>query len=115
MAPSGRSGMFASCPVKYGLAASLNRPGGNVTGMTFISSEIASKRLDLLHKMAPQATTVAYLSGGPRRDDEEPDLVAPASALGLQIIVAEARNESGTEAPFPSLPQREPRALSGVN
>src|SRR5262249_56034812 len=43
-------------PVKYGLAASLNRPGGNVTGMTYVSSEIASKRLDLLHKMAPQAT-----------------------------------------------------------
>jgi ABC-type uncharacterized transport system substrate-binding protein len=98
-------------PVKYGLAASLNRPGGNVTGMTFISSEIASKRLDLLHKMAPQATTVAYLSGGPRRDDEETDLVAAASALGLQIIVAEARNESDIEAAFASLVQRGAGAL----
>ncbi len=97
--------------VKYGLAASLNRPGGNVTGMTFISSEIASKRLDLLHKMAPQATTVAYLSGGPRRDDEETDLVAAASALGLQIIVAEARNESDIEAAFASLVQRGAGAL----
>jgi putative tryptophan/tyrosine transport system substrate-binding protein len=99
-------------PVKYGLAASLNRPGGNVTGMTWISSEIASKRLDLLHKMAPQATTVAYLSGGPGRfDDEEADLVAAANALGLQIIVAEARSESDIEADFASLVQRGAGAL----
>jgi putative tryptophan/tyrosine transport system substrate-binding protein len=100
-------------PVKYGLAASLNRPGGNVTGMTYISSEIASKRLDLLHKMAPQVTTVAYLSGGPRFrfDDEEADLVAAANALGLQIIVAEARSESDIEAAFASLVQRGAGAL----
>ena len=98
--------------MKYGLAASLNRPGGNVTGMTYISSEITSKRLDLLHKMAPQATTVAYLSGGPRRiDDEEADLVAAANALGLQIIVAEARSESDIEAAFASLVQRGAGAL----
>ena len=53
-------------PVKYGLAASLNRPGGNVTGVTLITTELAGKRLGLLLEMVPQATTVAYLSGGPR-------------------------------------------------
>ena len=52
-------------PVKYGLASSLNRPGGNVTGVTFIATDLAGKRLDLLREMVPQAKTVVYLSGGP--------------------------------------------------
>src|SRR5262245_65159939 len=80
--------------------------------MTWISSELASKRLDLLHKMAPQVTTVAYLSGGPRQlDVETADLVAATNALGLQIIVAEARSESDIEAAFASLVQRGAGAL----
>ena len=101
-------------PVKRGLAASLNRPGGNVTGMTWISSQIVGKRLQLLHEMAPQATTVAFLSGGPlsrRFEDEEADVVTAAKALELRIIVAEARSESDIEAAFASLVQRGAGAL----
>jgi len=51
-------------PVRYGLVASLSRPGGNITGVTYIFGELAGKRLDLLLKLVPQATTVGYLVPG---------------------------------------------------
>src|SRR5262245_35146109 len=54
-----------SDPVTYGLVASLNRPGGNVTGVTFMSIELSEKRFELLCEMVPRATTIAYLSAGP--------------------------------------------------
>lgn len=104
----------AGDPVKFGLAASLNHPGGNVTGMTWISTQLVGKRLDLLHEIAPQATTVAFLSGGPasrRFEDEEADVVAAANALKLQIIVVEAHSETDIEAAFASLVQRGAGAL----
>jgi putative ABC transport system substrate-binding protein len=101
-------------PVEYGLAASLNRPGSNVTGVTFISTELAGKRLDLLHEMVPQATTVAYLSGGPgflRFDNEASSVIGAAGALGRQVIVVEARSDGDIEAAFANLVQRQAGAL----
>jgi putative tryptophan/tyrosine transport system substrate-binding protein len=98
----------AGDPVKFGLAVSLNRPGGNVTGMTWISTQLVGKRLDLLHEIVPQTTTVAFLSGGQasrRFEDEEADVVAAANALKLQIIVVEARTGTDIEAAFASLVQ----------
>src|SRR5262249_54551646 len=50
-------------PIKLGLVASLNRPAGNVTGLTLVDSGPEGKRLDLLGQMGPQATTIAYLAG----------------------------------------------------
>jgi putative ABC transport system substrate-binding protein len=53
---------IGSDPVKFGLVASLNRPGGNVTGVTFLTAQLGSKRLDLLRELVPHATTVGFLS-----------------------------------------------------
>jgi putative ABC transport system substrate-binding protein len=101
-------------PVTYGLVASLNRPGGNITGMTGILNELAGKRLELLHELVPQATTVGYLV-----DDQTPekahvptsDLLAAARALGLHVIVLECRSDRDFEAAFATLVQRQPSAL----
>jgi putative tryptophan/tyrosine transport system substrate-binding protein len=58
-------------PIKFGLVASLSRPGGNMTGVTGLSGELTGKRLDLLRQMAPLATTVAYITDPGARDSED--------------------------------------------
>jgi putative ABC transport system substrate-binding protein len=86
-------------PVTYGLVTSLNRPGGNVTGITFISIELSGKRFELLCEMLPQTTTVAYLSGGSTMmfEEEVNNMRAAARALGRQVIVLKARNDQEVE------------------
>jgi putative tryptophan/tyrosine transport system substrate-binding protein len=82
-------------PIKYGLASTLSRPDRNVTGVTFVSTELAGKRLSLLNQIVPQVKSVAYLSGGPRflRFENEASAIAEAaSVLGWEVIVAEAKN-----------------------
>jgi putative ABC transport system substrate-binding protein len=101
-------------PVKYGLAYSLNRPGGNVTGVTSIATDLAGKRLDLLREMVPQTRVVAYLSGGPSSlqfEDEATNVLNAASALGWQAVVVEARSERDFEPAFASIAQRQAEAL----
>jgi putative ABC transport system substrate-binding protein len=82
-------------PIKYGLASSLSRPDRNVTGVTFVSTELAGKRLGLLNQIVPQVKSVAYLSGGPtflRFENEASGVAEAASVLGWEVIVAEAKN-----------------------
>jgi putative ABC transport system substrate-binding protein len=101
-------------PVKYGLAASLNRPGGNVTGMTFILNELAGKRLDLLLKLVPEATTVGYLvadQANEARQSESGELLAAARALGRQIILLECGAIPDFETAFVTMVERHVRAL----
>jgi putative tryptophan/tyrosine transport system substrate-binding protein len=100
-------------PVKYGLVASLNRPGGNITGVTSILNELAGKRLELLRELVPQATTVGYLVDNQTETPNVPtsDLIAVARALGLHVIVLECRSDSDFEAAFATLVQRQPSAL----
>jgi putative ABC transport system substrate-binding protein len=101
-------------PVKLGLVANLNRPGGNVTGVTGIINQLAGKRLGLLSEFVPQATTFGYLVGAVDYDPEQntSDLLAAARAHGWQVIVAEYRRvDGGLEAAFATLVQRQVSGL----
>jgi ABC-type uncharacterized transport system substrate-binding protein len=101
-------------PVKYGLVASLNRPGGTITGMSLLSSELAGKRLNLLLELIPQAATIGYLSGPSNSlvfEDLTRNMLVAARALGRQIVVLEVRSELDFESPFATLVERRAAAL----
>ena len=101
-------------PVKYGLVASLNRPGGNITGITLLNLGMGGKRLSLLRDVVPHATTVAYLSPNPRiltYEDQRSDILAGARALGQQVIVAEAGSDLDFEPAFTTFVERGAAAL----
>src|SRR5262249_6024678 len=87
---------------KAGLVTQLNRPGGNVTGVSIVGVEIAPKRLELAHQLVPNANTLAVLinSKFPMGLAEAHDMQAAARSLGLQITVLDASNESEIETAF---------------
>jgi putative tryptophan/tyrosine transport system substrate-binding protein len=100
-------------PVQIGLVASLNRPGGNVTGIVSLGGAVGSKRLELLHELVPTATTVGILTN-PTNPAYEPlsrDLQAAARTLGLQSHVLQASTESDFDTVFASLAQLRVDAL----
>jgi ABC-type uncharacterized transport system substrate-binding protein len=97
----------AGDPVRLGLVTSLNRPGGNLTGISWFSAEIAAKRLALLNELVPTATVVALLVN---RDDPEAgwqpaDAQEAARVLGRRLIVLNAGTTSEIDAAFASLVQ----------
>jgi putative ABC transport system substrate-binding protein len=101
-------------PMKYGFVDSLNQPGGNVTGVTFIMGELAGKRLDLLVKMVPQIRSIAYLSGGSRTltfEEESSNLLAAATAMGRELIVIPSVRGSDLDKAFATVIDRMAGAL----
>jgi len=96
-----------SDPVQDGLVASLNRPGGNITGVSRMNLTIQSKRLELLHELVPQATTVALLLNPTNRNAERQLLEAQgvARSLGVNLVIMRASTESELEAAFATLVQ----------
>lgn len=92
-------------PVKLGLVASLNRPGGNVTGINIFPAELEPKLLSLLHELAPKATVVAVLVNpdATATDSYAIAVHEAARALGLQVHVLRARNESEIDVAFAAL------------
>jgi putative tryptophan/tyrosine transport system substrate-binding protein len=100
-------------PVKLGLVASLNRPGGNLTGVTGLGVELEPKRLELLHELLPTATMIAALvnPNTPAAEVQSRDMQASAHALGLQIYVLQASNERDFEPAFATLVERHADAL----
>jgi putative ABC transport system substrate-binding protein len=92
-------------PIEYGLVTSLNRPGGNVTGVTFFTAQLMPKRLSLLLELVPRAATVGYLcprSDAPMVRDRINDMLAAGRELGREIVVLEVRR-SDFEAAFTTL------------
>ena len=99
-------------PVRYGLVTSLNRPGGNVTGISFISAELGSKQLGLLRELRPGAAHIAVLVD-PKWPLERfvSELRAAALAVGQQLIVLDVSSDREIETAFTTLVQRGAGAL----
>jgi putative tryptophan/tyrosine transport system substrate-binding protein len=102
-----------SDPVRDGLVASLNRPGGNVTGVVFITGALGAKRLELLRQLVPAAATIAMLvnPNTPETEAERRDLQATAQAIGQQVIILDVSSERDIETAFATLVARGARAL----
>ena len=101
-------------PVELGLVASLNRPGGNVTGVTSLNIELAPKRLDLLHELLPTVTSMALLVNPavPALAESVARLSqAAAQGLGLQLHIVRANSDREFDAIFEQLVQRRVGAL----
>jgi putative ABC transport system substrate-binding protein len=98
---------LGSDPVKDGLVGSLSRPGDNVTGVTFFSNLLSSKRLQLLHQLVPNATRIAFLlnPGNANAELELNETEITTRALGLELIVVRASTEREIDAAFASLVQ----------
>jgi putative ABC transport system substrate-binding protein len=100
-------------PVKIGLVTSLARPGGNLTGINFFSSELGAKRMELLHEMVPAAARVAVL-GDPTftlTESHVRDAETAARAMGLQIQVLSARTSREINAAFANFVRERPDVL----
>ena len=92
-------------PVQIGLVASLNRPGGNLTGVTFLNVEIVPKMLELLHEVVPTATTMAALvnPANPNANTWSASLEVAARTLGLELNVLKASTEDDIDRTFATL------------
>jgi putative ABC transport system substrate-binding protein len=102
-----------SDPVVDGLVASLNRPGGNVTGVTFVSGLLVGKRLEMLRQLVPTAGTMAMLVGTDTLEAriERRDVELAAQALGQQLIIAPVSSEGEFDGAFTSIVGRGAKAL----
>jgi putative tryptophan/tyrosine transport system substrate-binding protein len=105
--------MSAGDPVRTGIVASLNRPGGNVTGVTWFGVDLVPKQLSLLHELVPNAAVITFLM-----DRNMPDAVSQvrevqeaARTLGLQLVIPNVRTAGDIDAAFATLAQERATAL----
>ena len=101
-------------PVRLGLVASLARPDGNLTGVNFLATELAAKRLELLRELVPEARRIAVLVNPADAANTEPtlrDVEASARATGLQIQVIRASTSREIEAAFATITRERPEAF----
>jgi putative tryptophan/tyrosine transport system substrate-binding protein len=104
----------ASDPVQIGLINSLNLPGGNITGVTFIASSLLPKQLELLHELVPTADVIAALVNPTNSNsaaNNEKEVQAAARAIGLQVRILSAANEGDFDTAFAQLIQQHAGAL----
>ena len=104
-------------PVQLGLVASLNKPGGNVTGVTFIFAELGVKRLEILRQLVPDAPAIAILINPNYAPalDEMRDVQAAARSLGLQINVLNASAESQIDTAFATVAEQRATLIIGTD
>jgi putative ABC transport system substrate-binding protein len=100
-------------PVQMDLIASLNRPGGNVTGVNVLISALLAKQLEILHEMVPGAALIGFLVNptGPSGESETRDVQAAAEVLGQKLLVVRASTEGELESAFATLARQQAGAL----
>ena len=100
-------------PITGGLVASLNRPGGNVTGVSFLAAELGAKRLELLHQLVPKATTIAVLinPNSPDTEAERKEVQAAARTVGQELIIFDVSSDRDIETAFATFVQHGAGAL----
>jgi putative tryptophan/tyrosine transport system substrate-binding protein len=105
--------VHGSDPVQLGLVASLNRPGGNVTGINFFSNTLEPKRLELLHELVPGAALIGVLFNPTRSDIEtqSKDIEAAARAIGTRTLILNAGSERDFETASATLAEQRVGAL----
>ena len=106
--------ILSTDPVEAGLVASLNRPGGNLTGVTGLNVELAPKKLELLHELLPSAAAIGLLvnpTNAIAAENETKAVQAAARTFGLQLHVLHAGSERDFDPVFASLAQRRASAL----
>src|SRR5262245_48456520 len=103
--------VIASDPVRLGLVTSLARPGGNLTGINFLSGELTAKRLELLRELVPTATRVAVLVNPANTENNEREIEAIARGMGLQIRLLNASTVREINEAFATIASQRPDAL----
>jgi putative ABC transport system substrate-binding protein len=105
---------IGSDPVEAGLVASLNRPGGNLTGVYFLNQQLTAKHLELLHKITPNVTTVGFLVNPttPAVKVQNREAETAARSLGLNLTILNATTPNEIEAAFATVVDRQIGALA---
>lgn len=101
-------------PVKLGLVGSFNRPGGNVTGATFLVNSLGAKRLELLHELVPRDATIGLLVNpkNPASGPETSDVQGAARTLGLRLYLQNASSTQDIDAAFANFAQQRVNAVT---
>jgi putative tryptophan/tyrosine transport system substrate-binding protein len=100
-------------PVKVGIVASINRPAGNVTGVSFLANSLLPKQFEVLHETIPKAASIGFLVNpiNPNAESDTRDVQAAADALGRRLTVVQARADGDFETAFATLVQNGVGAL----
>jgi putative tryptophan/tyrosine transport system substrate-binding protein len=102
-------------PVNGGLVQSLNRPGGNVTGVSVFASDLVPKRVEIAHELAPNAPSIAFLINPANPDSglDKAKAEAAAKALGQRVVLLNGASENECDAAFESLAQHQAEVDGG--
>jgi putative tryptophan/tyrosine transport system substrate-binding protein len=105
--------MIGTDPVEFGLVASLNRPGGNLTGVSFLNVEVAAKRLELMRELVPNTTSIALLVDPTDRlsGAETTQVETAARILDVRLLVVNGNSQSSIDAAFATVVQQRAGAL----
>jgi putative ABC transport system substrate-binding protein len=100
--------MIGTDPVKLGLVASLNRPGGNITGVSFLINTLVAKQFEVLHEAVPKTALIGFLVNptNPNADTDTKNVLAAAEVLGQRVLVVQARTDGELETAFATLVQQ---------